>query len=237
MKVEMTPSGPTSGPTSGPSYPPNHLAALLTALRRFSIGITTITILGHALFGFEQSFAQPLVALGTAYSMQLLLECIDSWCTGRKPRFAGGLQKFVDFLLSAHITALSVAMLLYFNDRLWVVAFAVAVAIGSKTIFRAPIQEGSRHFFNPSNLGLSVTLLLFPAVGLAMPWQFTATFGPVGDWAIPAIVFCLGSFINGMFNKRLPLVLGFAIGFLVQATIRWLALDAALWAVLAPVNA
>ena len=28
---------------------------------------------------------------------------------------------------------------------------------------------GTRHFFNPSNLGISVTLLLFPWVGLMMP--------------------------------------------------------------------
>src|SRR5262249_44120040 len=153
------------------------------ALRRFAVGITVITILGHAYFGFEQSYAQPLVALATAYSMQLLLEGVDAWCGGRRPRFAGGLLKLVDFLLAPHITGLATAMLLYSNDRLWVVAFATAVGIGSKTIFRVPFGAGSRHFFNPSNFGISVALLVFPWVGLFLPWQFTAALGSVGDWA------------------------------------------------------
>src|SRR5438067_2636110 len=100
------------GPIPGEKrYTPAHLAAL----RRFAVGITVITVLGHAYLGFEQSYAQPLVALATGYSMQLLLESVDAWCSGRRPRFAGGLLRLVDFLLSAHISALAVAMLLYYN--------------------------------------------------------------------------------------------------------------------------
>ena len=221
------------GPMPGEKrYTPDHLAAL----RRFAVGISVITILGHAWFGFEQSFAQPLVALATAYSMQLLLETLDAWCNGRQPRFAGGILKLVDFLLSAHITALAVAMLLYYSDRLWVIAFATAVAIGSKTIFRAPVGQGSRHFFNPSNLGISVTLLLFPWVGLMMPWQFTAAFGAFGDWALPVIIICLGCFINGVYNKRLPLIAGFVAGFILQMVVRILAFQTPFLALLAPVT-
>ena len=73
----------------------------------------------------------------------MLLEGVDAWCNGRRPRFAGGLLRLVDFLLAPHITSLATAMLLYFNDRLFVVAFAVAVAIGSKSVFRAPSGTGS----------------------------------------------------------------------------------------------
>src|SRR5262249_6609146 len=147
---------------------------------------------------------------------------LDAWCSGRRPRFSGGLMKLVDFLLSAHISALAVAMLLYYNDRLWVVAFATAVAIGSKTIFRVPIGAETRHIFNPSNLGISVTLLLFPWVGLMMPWQFTAAFDAVGDWLLPLIIIGLGCFINGVYNKRLPLIAGFVAGFVFQLVVRWL---------------
>jgi hypothetical protein len=218
-------------PTQTP-YAPGHLAAL----RRFAVGITVITILGHAWLGFEQSYAQPLVALATAYSMQVLLESLDAWCRGRRPRYAGGWRRLVDFLLSAHISALAVAMLLYYNERLWVVAFATAVAIGSKTIFRAPVGTGSRHFFNPSNLGISVTLLLFPWVGLMFPWQFTAALGGVGDWFLPAIIVCLGSFINGRYNKRLPLIAGFAAGFVLQLLVRMLLFRTALLPMVAPVT-
>jgi hypothetical protein len=208
----------------------------LQALRRFAAGITVLTVLGHAWLGFEQSYAQPLVALATGYGMQMLLEALDAWGAGRRPRFAGGPLKVVDFLLSAHISALAVAMLLYYNDRLWVVAFATAVAVGSKTIFRAPVGEGTRHFFNPSNLGISVTLLLFPWVGLLMPWQFTAALGPVGDWALPALLVFLGCFLNGVYNKRLPLIAGFAAGFVLQLGLRALVFQTPLLAVLAPLT-
>jgi hypothetical protein len=211
-------------------YQREHLAAL----RRFAVGITLITILGHAFFGFEQSYAQPLVALATAYGMQLLLEAVDAWCNSRRPRFAGGLLSLTDFLLSAHITGLAVVMLLYFNDRLWVVAFAVAVAIGSKTFFRAPLGAGSRHVFNPSNFGISMTLLLFPWVGLAMPWQFTSGLGDVGAWVLPALILCVGGFINGQYTKRLPLIGAFLVGFVFQALARSFAFRIPLWPLLAP---
>ncbi|HZU36219.1 MAG TPA: hypothetical protein VFA18_09935 [Gemmataceae bacterium] len=200
-------------------YASGHLAAL----RRFACGITVITILGHAWLGFEQSYAQPLAALATAYSMQLLLETMDAWCNKRRPRFLGGPLKLLDFLLSAHITALAVAMLLYYNDQLWIVAFATAVAIGSKTIFRVPVGNGSRHFLNPSNFGIAVTLLLFPSVGIFIPWQFTEQLNAVGDWAFPVVILGTGLFLNARYNKRLPLITGFLAGFVLQALIRtWL---------------
>ena len=62
----------------------------LGGLRRFAIAITVLNILGHAFFGFEQSLAQPVVALATAYSVELLLEFIDARCNHRSPRFLGG---------------------------------------------------------------------------------------------------------------------------------------------------
>lgn len=221
--------GPIPGTTR---YRPGHLAAL----RRFAVGITVINIAGHAYLGFEQSYAQPLVALATAYSMQILLETVDSRCAGRRPRFAGGPLALVNFLLSAHISALAVAMLLYYNDRLWVVAFATAVAIGSKTIFRVPVGKGSGHYFNPSNVAISVTLLLFPWVGMAFPWQFTAALGSFGAWLLPAFVICLGSFINARYNKRFPLIAGFAAGFILQMGVRMLVFQTPFLAMLAPLT-
>jgi enediyne biosynthesis protein E5 len=144
-----------ANPSEGPKrYAPGHLAGL----RRFAVAITVLTIVGHGFLGFEQSYAQPLVSLATAYGMQLLLEWASAWSERRRPRFAGGLVSLVNFLLSAHITGLAIAMLLYFHDRLWVTAFASALAISSKTLFRAPIGSTNRHFFNPSNFGISVTL-------------------------------------------------------------------------------
>src|SRR5919205_4147121 len=105
----------------------------LGGLRRFAIAITVLNILGHTFFGFEQSLAQPLVALASAYSVELLLEFIDARCNRRALRFAGGgPRRFVEFLLSAHITGLACAMLLYTNERFGPVIFASVLAICSK---------------------------------------------------------------------------------------------------------
>lgn len=216
-----------------PYYSPDHLAAL----QRFAVAITALTILGHAVLGFEQSYVQPLVALATAYSVQLLLEAIDASSRRRRPRFAGSFGRLVEFLLPAHITALAVAMLLYFNDRLWLVAFAAAASVASKSVFRAPVGGGTRHFFNPSNFGIALTLLLFPHdVGLVMPWQFSTNLSGAADWALPAAIFALGTYINGRFTRRLPLVLSWLVGFAMQAVARGWALDRPIAAGLAPMT-
>src|SRR3954465_6096896 len=108
----------------------------LAALRRFATAITILNVLGHTVLGFEQSLAQPVVALLAAYLTETRLEALESRRLGRRPRFLGPGTTFIDFMLSAHITGLAVAMLLYANDRLLPIAFAAAVAIGSKHLFR-----------------------------------------------------------------------------------------------------
>lgn len=192
----------------------------LAGLRRFAIAITILNLLGHTVLGFEQSWAQPLVSLGTAYSIEILLEVVDSKINRRQPHFQGGIGKLVDFLLSAHITALAVAMLLYANERLLPIAFASAVAIGSKAIFQAPLGNKTRHFLNPSNFGITLTLLLFPWVGIAPPYQFTENLSGAGDWLLPGLIVCTGTFLNAKFTGKLPLIAGWLGGFLVQAVLR-----------------
>jgi hypothetical protein len=195
-------------------------SARLGGLRRFAVAITILNILGHTVFGFEQSVAQPLVALATAYSIELLLELINAWGNKRPPQFAGGWRNFVDFLLPAHISALAVAMLLYANDRLWPIVFATAVAICSKCVLRVPVGKGVRHFYNPSNFGISVTLLLFGWVGIAPPYHFTENLDGAGDWLLPALIICTGSFLNWRFTQKLPLIVAWLCGFFAQALIR-----------------
>jgi enediyne biosynthesis protein E5 len=208
----------------------------LVALRRFAISITVLNVLGHAFFGFEQSFAQPLVAVATAYTMEILLELVDARASGRPPRFAGGLGTLVNFLLSAHITGLAVAMLLYANDRLMPVVFATAVAMGSKAIFRAPIGNGTRHFLNPSNFGITVTLLLFPWVGIAPPYHFTENLSGAADWIVPAVLVASGALLNFRLTRKGPLILGWLGGFAGQAVLRNLLFGTPLVAALLPVT-
>lgn len=208
----------------------------LGGLRRFAVAISILNILGHTWFGFEQSWAQPLVALATAYSLELALEFLSARGAGRAPAYAGGVRKFVDFLLPAHISGLAVGMLLYANDRLWVVAFAAAVAIGSKVIFRAPVGRGTRHFYNPSNFGITVTLLLFGWVGIAPPYHFTENLDRIGDWLLPSIIIFTGSFLNARFTRRIPLILAWLAGFFAQAVVRSLVFDLPLASALLPMT-
>jgi Na+-translocating ferredoxin:NAD+ oxidoreductase RnfD subunit len=130
------------------------------------------------------------------------------------------VRDFTDFLLSAHISGLAVAMLLYANERLWPVVFATAAAIGSKWVFRAPVGTGQRHFFNPSNFGITLTLLFFPWVGIAPPYHFTENLAGIGDWVIPAFIVVSGSFLNARFTHRLPLIAAWLGAFAGQALIR-----------------
>jgi Na+-translocating ferredoxin:NAD+ oxidoreductase RnfD subunit len=186
----------------------------LAGLRRFAAAITLLNILGHTVFGFEQSWAQPLVSLAAAYTVEILLELAGgrrrSWFT----------KDTIDFLLPAHITGLAVAMLLYANDRLWPIAFASAAAIGSKAIFRVGTGSRTRHFFNPSNFGITVTLLLFSWVGIAPPYHFTENLVGVGSWILPGLMIVSGTFLNARFTHKLPLIGAWLGGFALQALIR-----------------
>jgi hypothetical protein len=192
----------------------------LAGLRRFAIAITALNVLGHSWFGFEQSLAQPLISLAVAYSTELLLEAADAAVGRRRPRFAGSPRALVDFLLPAHISGLAASMLISANDRLWVVAFTAATAIASKTVFRVSAGTSSRHYLNPSNFGITATLLLFPSVGVAQPYQFTENLGDLGDCLLPALIVVTGSFLNARCTGRLPLIGAWLGGFVLQALIR-----------------
>jgi len=209
----------------------------LTALRRFALSITVLTVAGHLLLGFEQSPVTPLLSVLTAYSVELLLEWLDSRARGRAPRYAqGGRRQLIDFLLPAHIAGLACAMLLYSNATLWPVLFAVAVGIGLKYVIRVPVAGRPRHVLNPSNAGISLTLLLFHWVGIAPPYQFTSNVGAVVDWLVPLIVLLAGTLLNGKLTGKLPLIGAWVGGFVVQAGLRALLLGHALLPALLPMT-
>jgi hypothetical protein len=219
-------------PLNGAPARPNRLPAL----RRFAAAITVLNILGHTVLGFEQSWAQPLVALATAYGLEILLEAVGARAERRPLQFAGGAGRFIDFLLPAHISGLAVAMLLYANERLWPIAFAAAVAIGSKVLVRIPVGSGTRHCLNPSNTGIAITLLAFPWVGIAPPYHFTENLVGLGDWLLPMVIVLSGTFLNTRFTGRLPLILGWLGGFVLQALVRSAVSDTPAGAALLPMT-
>ena len=206
-------------------------------LRRFAAAITVFNLLGHLWFGFEQSWAQPFVGLAAAYGMELLLELLQCAIEQRRPRFlAGGGQQFVDIFLPAQISGLACSMLLYSNERLMPIAFAAAAAIASKHIFRVQAGKVRRHFFNPSNLGITATLLLFPWVGISPPYHFTENLTGWGDWFVPGFIIVSGTFLNTRFTRRLPLILAWLTGFILQAAFRSFFLEAQFTAALLPMT-
>ena len=202
-------------------YPNKNPKMRLFALWYFTTLMIIWNVLGHTVLGFEQSWATPVVAVATAILMQMLLDWVDARAKNREVRFTGSIGNFLNFLPAAIIPGFACAMLLYSNERLWPVVFAVVLSIGSKVIFRAPVGDGRyQHIFNPSNFGVAATLVLFPSVGFAPPYHFTENLTGWGDWLLPGIVLVTGIIIHACFTGRLPLVGAWVVGFVVQGLVR-----------------
>jgi hypothetical protein len=122
-------------------------------------------------------------------------------------------------MLSAHMTSITLSFLLYYNRRLWVAAFTVALALGSKYLFRVRVNGHLKHFMNPSNFGIAVVLLAFQWVGL-LPWGWTINLHGSWDWIVPLIITGLGLRLNLLFTGRLPLIASWLGAFILQAAFR-----------------
>jgi enediyne biosynthesis protein E5 len=192
------------------------------ALRNFAISLTVFNILGYTVLGFEQPWLWPFLAVATGYSTELLLETIGSWSERRPARYRGnGGRGMYEFLLPAHITSLACNMLLYANDRWWPIMFAIVVAVGQKHVLKAPVNGRWRHFMNPSNLGITVTLLTFGTwVSIAPPYQFTEYANSLFRILIPLVIVTAGTVINAMLTRRVMLIMGWMGGFAIQALVR-----------------
>lgn len=209
--------------------PTSPAALRIAALRRFATGITLLSIAGHTYLGFEQSIAQPIIAVLACYLTELLLETVTAYGEQRRPLYrttSGATVRtkvitLVDFLLPAHISGLALGMLLYISNRLDLFIVAAVIAISSKYCFRVSTGQRSSHYFNPSNFGIVVMILLFPGTAsIAAPYQFTENLGLHGDIALPVVVALIGLFLNAVFTARLPLIAAWIGGFVLQAAIR-----------------
>jgi hypothetical protein len=184
---------------------------------------TVFTILGHTVFGFEQPVSQVFVALATGYTCAIVFEWIDSRANHCPPRYSGsGVRGLVDFMLSAHMTSITLSFLLFFNDRLWVMAFTVAIAIGSKYVLRVPVKGRLQHFMNPSNFAIAVVLLTFKWAGM-LPWNFSINIHGALDWIVPAAIVLLGMRLNLLFTGRIPTIVAWLTTFVALGAFRaWL---------------
>ncbi len=207
-------------------YPKADQQKRLVALWYFTtLMLAWILGFGHLVLGFEQSWAHPAVAVGTAIAVQMLLEWVDARAKGRPLRFSGSWANFANFLPPAIIPGMALSMLIFPGESVLPLAFAAAFAMASKVLFRAPVAPGvTQHMFNPSNIAVAVTLIVFSEiVGLTPPYQFTENVSGLWDWGVPLFVLVSGIVLHALFTGRLPLVAAWLAGFLLQGQIRvWL---------------
>lgn len=231
MVVQETKPGgepPKGGPP--PLREPKHI----TALRRFAISISIFNFAGYLFLGFEQPWVWPFVAIATGYTVELILERIGSRVEGRAPRYGGrGFKGLMEFLFPAHITSIAVNMLIYVNDRIWVMMFAVTLAVGAKWVLRAPVRGVLRHYMNPSNLGILMVLVLFPWGSIAPPYHFTEGLNDWGSWILPGIIIITGTILNAKLTGRVWLIMGWLSVFALQAILRGVLFDTAISGALA----
>jgi enediyne biosynthesis protein E5 len=206
-----------------PSTPPPPAQDPRRALKLTATTATVFALLGHTVLGFEQTVLQMLIALATGYSTAIILEWIDARVHGRQPPFLGnGLSGWVNFLAAPHMTSITTSFLIYTGSFNLAMVFTVALAIASKYIFRVRIGGRWRHFFNPSNFGIAVALLLFPWV-TAIPYQFTTEMHGAlvsVDVLLPLLILVLGSRVNYVHTKRWPLILSWLGSYAVLGIIR-----------------
>jgi len=199
------------------------------ALRNFAISITVFNLAGYLFLGFEQPWLWPFFALAAGYGLELMLETVAARMEGRAPRFRHrGVRGLAEYLYPAHITSLAVNMLLYVNDQLLVMLFGVMVAISGKWLLQTPVRGRLRHFMNPSNLGITVVLLLFPWSSIAPPYHFTEHLFGIWDWLLPLLIIAAGTMMNAMLTKRMWLIGAWVAAFVLQAVVRGVLFDAAI---------
>jgi hypothetical protein len=200
---------------------PKRTNKVITALRRFAISITIFNILGYTVLGFEQPWLYPFVAVGVAYTTEILLEIINAKVTHREVRFRGnGFRGLVEFLFPAHISGLALNMLTYVNDHIWAMIFGVVVAVGAKWVLQAPVYGRLRHYMNPSNFGITVMLLVFPWVNMTPPYHFSEKVDTWVGWLIVGVILVSGTVLNSLLTGRMWLIGGWLSFFVVQAFLR-----------------
>ena len=218
-------------------YPKGDPRRRLFALWFFATLITVWWVGGILVLGFEQSWLQFLLAAVLSLFLQWLFMWVHVRSYDLRAPWDGGFIHAVNFLVPAYPPGIAIAMLMYANDRLWPIVFACCLAIGSKALFRVPVAGGgSMHFFNPSNFAITVTLFLFPAVGLAPPYHFTENVTGVWDWIIPGAVLLSGIFVHALSTGRLPLIVAWLVGFVAQGLLRSWYFDTPMLAPMAPMT-
>ncbi|GAA3002293.1 enediyne biosynthesis protein [Kitasatospora sp. NPDC006786] len=232
--AQSRPGGAPAAAPPAPAAPAKPKDPRYLALRNFAISISVFNTFGYTLLGFEQPWLWPFIAVFTAYTCEICFELVSGWAQRRPPRFLGnGVRGVYEFLLPAHITALAVNMLTYGNNQLLPMFFGVVIGVGGKHALQAPIAGRMRHYMNPSNFGITMSLVCFGSwFSIAPPYQFTENANTFFRVMIPLIIATAGTVINALLTKRTPLIVGWLGAFAIQAFVRHWIWDVSLYSAL-----
>jgi hypothetical protein len=155
--------------------------------------------------------------------VELILETLAAWAYHRPAAYRGnGLRGLVVFLMPAHITGLALNFLVYAADSFWPVMFGITVAVGTKWVLRAKINGKVRHFMNPSNFGIVVALLVFPAFSIVGPYHFVENIQGAAGPLVTLGLLMAGTMLNAVLTKKMPLIAAWLAAFVLQAVVRGL---------------
>jgi len=158
------------------------------------IFITLILLVGNLSFGLLESFSRTTLAIATSMLFEVGLGLF--------------IYKKMPNLASAYISGISVGILMR-SPEFWPYALCSAIAITSKYA----IRWRGRHLWNPSNLSISVMLLLVPEFVATLSVQWGNTIWPM------LIVWVLGALIVYRV-KRLHITATYVISFVVLSLLR-----------------
>ena len=159
------------------------------------VALSTYTVLGQEVFYFNRSPLQLGLTLGVCMLLDMLI--------------TAARKRVLLVPLSGAITGLSLGLLL--ESHLWqVFAIAAAWSILSKHL----IQVRGSHLFNPSNFGIVAAIVL---------GHGSATVAPGSQWGghllYALVILALGLLMMKRVH-RLPVVLGWMVGYLGMGLVR-----------------
>ncbi|MEV4236130.1 hypothetical protein AB0J47_13215 [Nocardia sp. NPDC049737] len=193
------------------------------ALRNFAASLTIFNILGFLWLGFEQPWLWPFLSAGTAYAVEMILETLAAWAYRRPAGYRGnGLRGLIVFLLPAHITGVAFNFLMYAADQFLPIMFGITVAVGTKWVLRAKVNGKVKHFMNPSNFGIVVALLVFPAIAVVGPYHFVENVSGPADALIVLALLGAGTMLNAKLTKKTPMIMAWLGAYVLQAVVRGL---------------
>jgi Na+-translocating ferredoxin:NAD+ oxidoreductase RnfD subunit len=151
-------------------------------------------LLNKLSFGLWSRYPPTFVAIAVTILIELILGRL---VTGRWPHLA-----------SACISGLSVGILVR-SPHLWPYVVCALITITSKYAIRV----GGRHLWNPSNLGITVMVLLAPDAMAPLSVQFSNQIWPI------LVIWCLGALILWRLG-RLHICVTYVAAFALLALVR-----------------